>query len=95
VIKEYIRQGGKENKGSESTKTGWKGGYGKCCIGRREGIGEGEVVETGRGEKNWVETWKREGYNGERQDGGAGGKGKRKVAEEEVKVGWEGGEGKV
>lgn len=57
--------------------------------------GEGEVVETGRGEKNWVETWKREGYNGERQDGGAGGKGKRKVAEEEVKVGWEGGEGKV
>ena len=42
MIKEYIRQGGKENKGSESTKTGWKGGYGKCCIGRREGIGSEE-----------------------------------------------------
>ena len=51
--------------------TEWKIGDGKCCIGRREGIDNEMKGRFCRGgEKIMVETWKREGYNGGRREGG-------------------------
>ena len=56
--------------------TEWKIGDGKCCIGRREGIDNEMKGRFCRGgEKIMVETWKREGYNGGRREGGPCGHG--------------------